>query len=252
MAFLTPELDSYFQQIEARLRYVGQLSRSIHLQFDASTADYSQEQIATALAKAARKIEPFVRKIILRHYRESRLGTFTKGRSYVHTGWIVKAIRGIRVTLAARPAANLPGWKPSINITFPAGVNYEAMAALNYGAVHTPKATRPVMDIPTGKIKEYKTQAIVGPYAKRSLKKFAYTGNLSKRARTKIQMGSRFHGVQVTPGVQIHSTPKGVGKKIEVAGNVRVTRPFPFFYFTPMDVGALAAGFEKEFYAALG
>ncbi len=247
-------MQAKLQGIEGRMAHVAQLANRLSLRFDVELAKTKPERVVAAMEIAARGVEPLVRKIILRHYQQSGLGTHTKDKSYNHSGWLRSAINRINVTLAVRTFKSLSKVIPTLRISFPSNMNHVAAASLNYGSVHVPRTTREVYDLSNKKLMGVKSRAVVGRAGKRSLKKFAYKGKLSKRARGRIESGSVFQGQRQSPGVQIHKAPTGTrGKKsIEVGQNLKVRVPFPFFFFTQQEIGAIAFGFNSLFRKELG
>ena len=252
---LPSHIQMRLQRFEAAMRYVQQLGTRINLKFDQQLKDTEPASLILAMDRATKAVEPFIRKVIMRHYQESTLGTHTKKANYVHTGWIKAAINQISVRMAIKPIHGTRYFLPTIKIVFPTKVlhGHVAMASLNWGAVHAPKSVRAVFDLPQRKVVGYSNRPIVGRAAKRSLKKFAYTGKISKRAKGRIERGSKFYGTQVTPGVKLSGpTGRKDRKSIEIGSGMKVRTPFPFFYFTQMDIGAISSGWNQALMKELG
>jgi hypothetical protein len=98
---------------------------------------------------------------------------------------------------------------------------HEAAASLNYGAVHTGKAWMPSYEKGTNKRKEDTYRNLLGGPAKRSLKKFAVTGDITKRSRTAIQRDYKERlkpGATIRKGVTVFETPKQFGERTIAVG----------------------------------
>jgi hypothetical protein len=140
---------------------------------------------------------------------------------------------------------------------------FRMCGALNYGAVRFPRSQmkgRDVIDPVTGNITGYRLMSPLGAAAKRTLKKYAMTGKLSKSSRTKIENDyySKKGGIKIregysigTVGWQKYSTKAKTAGEISsvgLSGGATVIQGRKFFYLKPSQEQRLAGAFI----AALG
>lgn len=134
---------------------------------------------------------------------------------------------------------------------------YRVAGALQYGAVRSPPAMRLQLDQEGQVVSSGKTN-VLGPNAKRSLKKWALTGSISKRALSAIQRGTVLKGKRLTqpfePGVvvkkKLRKGEPGVVSATFSSG-VTVIAPKPYFDLTADQKRRLAVQLSANIAAAL-
>jgi hypothetical protein len=165
--------------------------------------------VARAIVEA--RLEPVARKYVSQNLRASGVGTLSP--HYQSTGKLRRAAGSVTVSATYRRGRSL-----RLEIAMPAGESpypssspgtppYTVWGALNYGAVRMPEG------------------ASLGEKAKRSIKKLASGGTVSRRSREAIAR----RGVDVR-GV---SGSRGRGTQIDTsAGEANVLPPRRWFYLT--------------------
>lgn len=144
-------------------------------------------------SEAAKKVTPLVARYVVENWRKQGLG---------ETGYMESLLQQIKVIASVKSNGSL-----RIYMMMPARAEpyrrarkdgsvvevspYVVAGAQNYGAVRMKQATKH-LDRPP-----------VGTNAKRSIKKLALKGSISKQAMTAITKGYRRKGVQVTSGFDI-------------------------------------------------
>lgn len=180
-------------------------------------------------------LESVARAHLSRNLRASGVGTLTRG--YQSTGRLRRAIAGVEVSATYRRGRALelelrmpPGQAPYTDSS--AGTPaYTVWGSLNYGAVRMPRGGQ------------------LGEKAKRSIKKLASGGTMSRRSRDAIaRQGVAVGGV---------SGSRGRGTQVETShGEANVLPPRKFFYLNASQWGDLearfAAALEETISRAIG
>ena len=202
-------------------------------------------------------VAAFIRTCLLANYRATGLGTLThteyQPKGYHHSQWIEKILgkTETRPVWGKGSKLRLLGVRyfgPSTVGSSAVARNkeYEVMQSLNSGAVHAGVADLPLFDLSTGQYKGSSRRAIIGKAAKASLKKYAYTGKISKKARTAIEAdyATSLAGI-VRSGFRIGGRFE-LDKSFRLGNKTWITKPRPFWFLTLPQVRGMNRIFRVE------
>jgi len=258
MAALPAHIKERLRKLEQRLNEFAQQANKIEMRLNDAAKDASAVRVMRGLEKAAAALEGPIRKALLDNYNTAGIGKSPRSRhregqgNRQPHGWLKKMIAATSVKLIAKAAYGDNTLIPTfeINLGGPSAdsVQRTAAAAINYGAMHVGMTMRSPVN-PADMIQvpaEERSKA--GAAAKRSLKKMALKGTISKKAYNAIRRGATFEGVQVTRGMDIQrGSRRAKGKNpatnraifLGPEQHVWASIPYPFFYFTQAQMQTL-------------
>lgn len=231
---------------------------------EADLKSYNYRQVVERIIKAT--VGYRVRQMLLQNYQRANLGNWTPQNRKHHkgqkkAGWLRDMLAKVQV---------YPIYKVSGGFRL-SGIGYRmpdapedyhaASAALGFGSVHTGKAFIATFDVATGAFKGNKYRSVLGAAAKRSLKKFATIGKITKRSRTAIQKdySTRLQGV-VRKGVTVWERPREFGDRTKAVGRTNpdhgsktiwTTRPYSYWLLEPAQIEELNRLFSETLKAEL-
>ena len=225
---------------------------------EADLKNYNYRQIVEGVIRAT--IGYRIRQMLLQNYQRANLGNWTPQNRKHHkgqkkAGWLRDMLAKVQV---------YPIYKTSGGFRL-SGIGYRmpdapedyhaASAALGFGSVHTGKAFIATFDVATGAFQGNKYRSLLGSSAKRSLKKFANTGKITKRSRTAIQKdySTRLQGT-VRKGVSVWERPREFGERTKAVGltnpdhgskTIWTTRAYPYWLLEPGQIEELNRLFSE-------
>lgn len=260
---LPQEFKQRLRHVEERLSTFEHNANRISLYMEDFVRRLSASRLYAILERSIKHVAPVVRKALMLNYNLCGLGSSprnqepNRGNAQPH-GWIKKLINQTSVTLKVRVSTLDRALVPYIIVTLGGGsateAQYEAAASLNWGAVHLHQELRMPYNPALKHIVPLGYHAAAGESAKRSIKKLALVGRVSKKALRALQRGAFFHGIQTTHGfgsniqqgarftqskehANTTSGPRAIFVGADRKNPIGWTQiPFPFFYFTPRQL----------------
>lgn len=207
-----------------------------------------------AALDAADQIESQVRRFLEDNYNASDIMT--------RTGTLLDAIRKTKVRATVdgnrvKLSMNMPR-DPKAHKGQTEGEFFQMAGALNFGSVRMPQSTkkvRAVVDTVTGAITGYRRMDPLGGKVKRAIKKYAMTGKMHARTKSRLADGTTIGGkyyegydLGTTFWTNLNKNMKP--KSVKFSGGTIVTMPHPFFYLKPSQERAIGKLFAAAFLEA--
>ena len=231
---------------------------------EANLKSYNYRQVVERIIRAT--VGYRIRQMLLQNYQRANLGNWTPQNRKHHkgqkkAGWLRDMLAKVQV---------YPIYKTSGGFRL-SGIGYRmpdapedyhaASAALGFGSVHTGKAFIATFDVATGAFQGNKYRSLLGGSAKRSLKRFATTGKITKRSRTAIQKdySTRLQGT-VRKGVTVWERPREFGDRTKAIGQTNpdhgsktiwTTRAYSYWLLEPGQIAELNRLFSETLKAEL-